>query len=202
MIFEGRLLHMKLQKLLVFGLALTTVAGVASAKTLPADQWYWVHSDADYTTRVNVPSINYDVNTDTADFQAAAVNPNTGLTDVVNYKLDFAKNTLYAYQKDVYPNNSENVQSTSNANGAGQVIQPNTAGAALETVVGNIVNRDYQLKNKPDIAITPAEAQQKKVEDAKIAATWQNAQAKSAVEAQKTDVIIEKTDTEAQQPKK
>lgn len=58
------------------------------------------------------------------------------------------------------------------------------------------------MKNKPDIAITPAEAQQKKVEDAKIAATWQNAQAKSAVEAQKTDVIIEKTDTEAQQPKK
>lgn len=60
---------MKLQKLLILGLALTTVAGVASAKTLPADQWYWVHSDADYTTRVNVPSVNYDVNTDTADFR-------------------------------------------------------------------------------------------------------------------------------------
>ena len=193
---------MTLQKLLVLGLALTTVAGVASAKTLPADQWYWVHSDADYTTRVNVPSVNYDVNTDTADFQAAAVNPNTGLTDVVNYKLDFANNTLYAYQKDVYPNNSENVQSTSNANGAGHAIQPNTADAALETVVANLVNRDYQLKNKPDIAITPAEAQQKKVEDAKIAATWQNAQAQSNLEAQKTDIIIDKTDTEAQKPAK
>lgn len=193
---------MKLQKTLLLGLAFATVAGATSAKTLPADQWYWVHSDKDYTTRVNVQSINYDVNTDTADFQAAAVNPNTGLTDVVNYKLDFANNTLYTYQKDVYPNNSENVQSTSNANGAGHAIQPNTADAALENVVANLANRNYQLKNKPDIAITPAEAQQKKVEDAQIAATWQNAKVKSANELQKTDVIIENTDTEAAQPAK
>lgn len=193
---------MKLQKTLLLGLAFATVAGAASAKTLPADQWYWVHSDKDYTTRVNVQSINYDVNTDTADFQAAAVNPNTGLTDVVTYKLDFANNTLYTYQKDVYPNNSENVQSTSNANGAGHAIQPNTADAALENVVANLANRNYQLKNKPDIAITPAEAQQKKVEDAKIAATWQNAKVKSANEFQKTDIIIENTDTEAAQPEK
>lgn len=86
---------MNLKKLLILGVAFSTIAGVASAKTLPDNQWYWFYSDADQTGRVNLESVKYDVNTDTADLQSAYVNPNTGLTDVVNYKLDFANNTLH-----------------------------------------------------------------------------------------------------------
>lgn len=185
---------MNLKKLLILGVAFSTIAGVASAKTLPDNQWYWFYSDADQTGRVNLESVKYDVNTDTADLQSAYVNPNTGLTDVVNYKLDFANNTLYTYDKAVYPNNGEQATSVSNANGASHAIQANTADAALRNVVANLVDRNQRLKEKPDTVLTPAQEQEKKAEDAKIAATWQDAKQQSNTEVKKTDTIIENTD--------
>ncbi|WP_298703374.1 hypothetical protein [uncultured Veillonella sp.] len=186
---------MNLKKLLILGVAFSTIAGVASAKTLPADQWYWYYSDADQTGRVLLDSLNYDVNTDVADVKTSSVNPNTGLTEINFYKLDFANNTLYTYDHDVYRNNSEEPMSVQNLEGkVSRTIQANGMDAALKNVVANLVDRNQRLKEKPDTVLTPAQQVEKKAEDAKIASTWQNAKQQSKEEVKKADVIIENTD--------
>lgn len=57
-----------------------------------------------------------------------------------------------------------------------------------------MVDRNQRLKEKPDTVLTPAQEQEKKAEDAKIAATWQDAKQQSNTEVKKTDTIIENTD--------
>ncbi|MBS4913115.1 MAG: hypothetical protein KHZ77_02990 [Veillonella sp.] len=186
---------MNFKKLLVLGVAVSSLTAVASAKDLPTDQWYWYYSDADQTGRVLLDSVKYDVNTDVADVETSAVNPNTGLTEINYYKLNFTNNTLYLYQHDVYPNNSNDPVSVQNLEGrTSRVIQPNSMDAALKNVVANLVDRNQRLKEKPDTVLTPAQQQAKKVEDAKIANTWQNAKQQSNAELKQTDAIIENTD--------
>lgn len=186
---------MNLKKLLILGIAFSTITGVASAKPLPIDQWYWYYSDADQTGRILLDSVDYDVKSDVATVKTSSVNPNTGLTEINFYKLDFSNNTLYTYDHDVYRNNSDVPLTIENLEGkVSRTIKPTGMDAALKNVVGNLVNRNQRLKEKPDTVLTPAQKQEKKAEDAKIAATWQGAKQQSNTEVKKTDVIIKNTD--------
>lgn len=163
-----------MRKLLVLAALVTTMTvSVASAKEFNDARWQWFYSNSDYTGKVDLNTLSYDPETDTAKAWAVWVRT-TGIQDLISYKIHFSNNSLDVFDRNTYINGSDAIKRNQNFNGQNHVAAPGMGDEALIASVKGLVGRDTKLadykKHQADEAQAEAKAQQEKAQqEARIA---------------------------------
>lgn len=163
-----------MKKLLVLAALVTTMTvSVASAKEFNDARWQWFYSNSDYTGKVDLNTLSYDPETDTAKAWAVWVRT-TGIQDLISYKIHFSNNSLDVFDRNTYINGSGAIKRNQNFNGQNHVAAPGMGDEALIASVKGLVGRDTKLadykKHQADEAQAEAKAQQEKAQqEARIA---------------------------------
>ena len=163
-----------MKKLLVLAALVTTMTvSVASAKEFNDARWQWFYSNSDYTGKVDLNTLSYDPETDTAKAWAVWVRT-TGIQDLISYKIHFSNNSLDVFDRNTYINGSDAIKRNQNFNGQNHVAAPGMGDEALIASVKGLVGRDTKLadykKHQADEAQAEAKAQQEKAQqEARIA---------------------------------
>lgn len=162
------------------GLVLATIFALCStimvsAKEFNDARWQWFYSNSDYTGKVDLNTLSYDPETDTAKAWAVWVRT-TGIQDLISYKIHFSNNSLDLFDRNTYVNGSDAIKRNQNFNGQNHVAAPGMGDEALIAFVKGLIGRDAKLadykKQQADEAQARAEAkaqQEKAQQEARIA---------------------------------
>ena len=183
-----------MKKLLVLAALVTTMTvSIASAKEFNGDRWQWFYSNSDYTGKVDLNTLSYDPETDTATAWAVWVRT-TGIQDLISYKIHFSNNSLDVFDRNTYVNGSDAIKRNQNFNGQNHVAAPGMGDEALIASVKGLVGRDAKLadykKQQANEAQARAEAkfqQEKAQQEARIAE--QKAAEKKAKHERNRDIL-------------
>lgn len=159
-----------MKKLLVLAALVTTMSvSVASAKEFNDARWQWFYSNSDYTGKVDLNTLSYDPETDTANAWAAWIRT-TGIQDLISYKIHFSNNSLDVFDKNTYINGSDEIKRSQNFNGQNHVAAPGMGDEALIASVKGLVGRDTKLADYKKQKADEAQVQeQKRIEEQKAA---------------------------------
>lgn len=162
------------------GLVLATIFALCSTMMVSAKEfndarWQWFYSNSDYTGKVDLNTLSYDPETDTAKAWAVWVRT-TGIQDLISYKIHFSNNSLDLFDRNTYVNGSDAIKRNQNFNGQNHVAAPGMGDEALIASVKGLIGRDAKLadykKQQADEAQARAEAkaqQEKAQQEARIA---------------------------------
>ncbi|WP_314356890.1 hypothetical protein [uncultured Veillonella sp.] len=159
-----------MKKLLVLAALVTTMSvSVASAKEFNDARWQWFYSNSDYTGKVDLNTLSYDPETDTAKAWAAWIRT-TGIQDLISYKIHFSNNSLDVFDRNTYINGSDEIKRSQNFNGQNHVAAPGMGDEALIASVKGLVGRDTKLADYKKQKADEAQLQeQKRIEEQKAA---------------------------------
>lgn len=159
-----------MKKLLVLAALVTTMCvSVASAKEFNDARWQWFYSNSDYTGKVDLNTLSYDPETDTAKAWAAWIRT-TGIQDLISYKIHFSNNSLDVFDRNTYINGSDEIKRSQNFNGQNHVAAPGMGDEALIASVKGLVGRDAKLADYKKQKADEAQVQeQKRIEEQKAA---------------------------------
>ena len=159
-----------MKKLLVLAALVTTMSvSVASAKEFNDARWQWFYSNSDYTGKVDLNTLSYDPETDTAKAWAAWIRT-TGIQDLISYKIHFSNNSLDVFDRNTYINGSDEIKRSQNFNGQNHVAAPGMGDEALIASVKGLVGRDAKLADYKKQKADEAQVQeQKRIEEQKAA---------------------------------
>lgn len=159
-----------MKKLLVLAALVTTMSvSVASAKEFNDARWQWFYSNSDYTGKVDLNTLSYDPETDTAKAWAAWIRT-TGIQDLISYKIHFSNNSLDVFDRNTYINGSDEIKRNQNFNGQNHVAAPGMGDEALIASVKGLVGRDAKLADYKKQREDEAQLQeQKRIEEQKAA---------------------------------
>lgn len=159
-----------MKKLLVLAALVTTMSvSVASAKEFNDARWQWFYSNSDYTGKVDLNTLSYDPETDTAKAWAAWIRT-TGIQDLISYKIHFSNNSLDVFDRNTYINGSDEIKRNQNFNGQNHVAAPGMGDEALIASVKGLVGRDAKLADYKKQREDEAQLQeQKRFEEQKAA---------------------------------
>lgn len=142
---------------------------VASAKEFNDARWQWFYSNSDYTGKVDLNTLSYDPETDTAKAWAAWIRT-TGIQDLISYKIHFSNNSLDVFDRNTYINGSDEIKRNQNFNGQNHVAAPGMGDEALIASVKGLVGRDAKLADYKKQREDEAQLQeQKRIEEQKAA---------------------------------
>lgn len=156
--------------MLVLAALVTTMSvSVASAKEFNDARWQWFYSNSDYTGKVDLNTLSYDPETDTAKAWAAWIRT-TGIQDLISYKIHFSNNSLDVFDRNTYINGSDEIKRNQNFNGQNHVAAPGMGDEALIASVKGLVGRDAKLADYKKQREDEAQLQeQKRIEEQKAA---------------------------------
>lgn len=156
------------------GLVLVTifvlcVTMMVSAKEFNDARWQWFYSNSDYTGKVDLNTLSYDPETDTAKAWAVWVRT-TGIQDLISYKIHFSNNSLDLFDRNTYVNGSDAIKRNQNFNGQNHVAAPGMGDEALIASVKGLVGRDAKLADYKKQKADEAHLQeQKRIEEQQAA---------------------------------
>ena len=158
-----------MKKLLVLAALVTTMSvSVASAKEFNGDRWQWFYSNSDYTGKVDLNTLSYDPETDTAKAWAAWVHTK-GFQELREYNIHFADSSVTITHYYVYRNGSDTVVKEAAVNNT-RTPAPGSGGEALIASVKGLVGRDTKLADYKKQKADEAQLQeQKRIEEQKAA---------------------------------
>lgn len=133
-----------MKKLLVLAALVTTMSvSVASAKEFNGDRWQWFYSNSDYTGKVDLNTLSYDPETDTAKAWAVWLQTK-GFQELREYNIHFADSSVTITHYYVYRNGSDTVVKEAAVNNT-RTPAPGSGGEALIASVKGLVGRDTKL---------------------------------------------------------
>lgn len=156
------------------GLVLATIFALCSTMMVSAKEfndarWQWFYSNSDYTGKVDLNTLSYDPETDTAKAWAAWIRT-TGIQDLISYKIHFSNNSLDVFDRNTYINGSDEIKRNQNFNGQNHVAAPGMGDEALIASVKGLVGRDAKLADYKKQKADEAQLQeQKRIEEQKAA---------------------------------
>lgn len=156
------------------GLVLATIFALCSTMMVSAKEfndarWQWFYSNSDYTGKVDLNTLSYDPETDTAKAWAAWIRT-TGIQDLISYKIHFSNNSLDVFDRNTYINGSDEIKRSQNFNGQNHVAAPGMGDEALIASVKGLVGRDTKLADYKKQKADEARVQeQKRIEEQKAA---------------------------------
>ena len=151
-----------MKKLLVLAALVTTMSvSVASAKEFNGDRWQWFYSNSDYTGKVDLNTLSYDPETDTAKAWAVWLQTK-GFQELREYNIHFADSSVTITHYYVYRNGSDTVVKEAAVNNT-RTPAPGSGGEALIASVKGLVGRDTKLADykKQQAADAQARAEEK-----------------------------------------
>lgn len=159
-----------MKKLLVLAALVTTMSvSVASAKEFNDARWQWFYSNSDYTGKVDLNTLSYDPETDTAKAWAVWVRT-AGVQELISYKIYFKNNSMDLGQYYIYQNGSDTAYIQNSYNGQNHVAAPGMGDEALIASVKGLVGRDTKLADYKKQQAAEAQLQeQKRIEEQKAA---------------------------------
>ena len=156
------------------GLVLATIFALCSTMMVSAKEfndarWQWFYSNSDYTGKVDLNTLSYDPETDTAKAWAVWVRT-TGIQDLISYKIHFSNNSLDLFDRNTYVNGSDAIKRNQNFNGQNHVAAPGMGDEALIASVKGLVGRDAKLADYKKQKTAEAQIQeQKRIEEQQAA---------------------------------
>lgn len=156
------------------GLVLATIFALCSTMMVSAKEfndarWQWFYSNSDYTGKVDLNTLSYDPETDTAKAWAVWVRT-TGIQDLISYKIHFSNNSLDLFDMNTYINGSDAIKRSQNFNGQNHVAAPGMGDEALIASVKGLVGRDTKLADYKNQQENEAQIQeQKRIEEQQAA---------------------------------
>lgn len=156
------------------GLVLATIFAlcstmIVSAKEFNDARWQWFYSNSDYTGKVDLNTLSYDPDTDTATAWAVWIRT-TGIQELISYKIHFSNNSLDLFDMNTYINGSDAIKRNQNFNGQNHVAAPGMGDEALIASVKGLVGRDAKLADYKKQKADEAQLQeQKRIEEQKAA---------------------------------
>ena len=156
------------------GLVLATIFAVCSTMMVSAKEfndarWQWFYSNANYTGKVDLNTLSYDPETDTATAWAVWVRT-TGIQELISYKIHFSNNSLDLFDMNTYINGSDELKRSQNFNGQNHVAAPGMGDEALIASVKGLVGRDAKLADYKKQKADEAQLQeQKRIENQQAA---------------------------------
>lgn len=151
-----------MKKLLVLAALVTTMTvSVASAKEFNEDRWQWFYSNSDYTGKVDLNTLSYDPETDTAKAWAVWVQTK-GFQELREYNIHFANSSVTITHYYVYRNGSDTVFKEATVNNT-RTPAPGSGEETLIASVKGLVGRDTKLSDykKQKADETQARAEEK-----------------------------------------
>lgn len=134
------------KKLIAITLSLATLASTALAKDFPSDRWQWFYSNNAYTGKVDLQTLHYDADTDSADAWAVWERLN-GVQDLLQYKIYFNNNTIYVGQYDKFEQGSDAIIKQGFL-GNTHTPAPSSGDEQLVKTVSALVGRDKIIADK------------------------------------------------------
>lgn len=156
------------------GLVLATIFALCSTMMVSAKEfndarWQWFYSNSDYTGKVDLNTLSYDPETDTAKAWAVWVRT-TGIQDLISYKIHFSNNSLDLFDRNTYVNGSDAIKRNQNFNGQNHVAAPGMGDEALIAFVKGLIGRDAKLADYKKQKTAEAQIQeQKRIEEQQAA---------------------------------
>ena len=165
-----------MKKLLVLAALVTTMSvSVASAKEFNGDRWQWFYSNSDYTGKVDINTLSYDPETDTAKVWAVWIRT-AGVQHLTSYDIYFEDNSIDPGQYYIYQDGSDTAYVQDSFHGQNHTAAPGSGDEALIASVKGLVGRDAKLadykKQQSDEAQARAEEKarlEKAQQEARIA---------------------------------
>lgn len=152
-----------MKKLLVLVALVTTMSvSVASAKDFNGDRWQWFYSNSDYTGKVDLDTLSYNPETDSAKAWAVWVRSN-GRQQLTSYDIYFENNSMDVGRYYIYQNGSDTAYIQDTLNGQNHTAAPGSGDEALIASVKGLVGRDAKLADykKQQAADAQARAEEK-----------------------------------------
>lgn len=152
-----------MKKLLVLAALITTMSvSVASAKEFNGDRWQWFYSNSDYTGKVDLNTLSYDPETDTAKAWAVWIRAN-GHQQLTSYDIYFEDNSMDPGQYYIYQDGSDTAYVQDSFHGQNHTAAPGSGDEALIASVKGLVGRDAKLADykKQQAAEVQARAEEK-----------------------------------------
>ena len=172
-----------MKKLLVLAALVTTMSvSVASAKEFNGDRWQWFYSNSDYTGKVDLNTLSYDPETDTAKAWAVWIRT-AGVQELMSYAIYFEDNSMDVGEDYIYKTGSDTMIAQNDFQGRNHVAAPGSGDEALIASVKGLVGRDAKLADyKKQQA---AEAQARAEEKAQLEKAQQEARIAQQKEAER-----------------
>ena len=134
-----------MKKLLVLAALVTTMSvSVASAKEFNGDRWQWFYSNSDYTGKVDLNTLSYDPETDSAKAWAVWVRT-AGVQELISYEIYFEDNSMDVGKDYIYKSGSDTMIAQDDFHGQNHVAAPGMGDEALIASVKGLVGRDAKL---------------------------------------------------------
>jgi hypothetical protein len=169
------------------GLVLATIFALCStmmvsAKEFNGDRWQWFYSNSDYTGKVDLNTLSYDPETDTAKAWAVWIRT-TGVQELISYDIYFEDNSIDPGQYHIYQDGSDTAYVQESFHGQNYTAAPGSGDEALIASVKGLVGRDAKLadyeKQQSD------EAQARTEEKARLEKAQQEARIAQQKEAER-----------------
>ena len=172
-----------MKKLLVLAALVTTMTvSVVSAKEFNGDRWQWFYSNSDYTGKVDLNTLSYDPETDTAKAWAVWIRA-AGVQELISYEIYFEDNSMDVGKDYIYKSGSDTMIAQDDFHGQNHVAAPGSGDEALIASVKGLVGRDAKLADyKKQQA---AEAQARAEEKAQLEKAQQEARIAQQKEAER-----------------
>ena len=157
-----------MKKLLVLVALVTTMSvSVASAKDFNGARWQWFYSNSDYTGKVDLDTLSYNPETDSAKAWAVWVRSN-GRQQLTSYDIYFENNSMDVGQYYIYQSGSDTAYVQDSFHGQNHTAAPGSGDEALIASVKGLVGRDAKLADEQARAEEKAQLE-KAQQEARIA---------------------------------
>lgn len=134
-----------MKKLLVLVALVTTMSvSVASAKDFNGARWQWFYSNSDYTGKVDLDTLSYNLETDSAKAWAVWVRSN-GRQQLTSYDIYFENNSMDVGEYYIYQSGSDTAYVQDSFHGQNHAAAPGSGDEALIASVKGLVGRDAKL---------------------------------------------------------
>lgn len=158
-----------MKRILLIALIFTTLyTSLVSAKEFNEDRWQWFYSNSDYTGRVDLNTLSYDPETDTAKVWAVWLKT-TGIQELIEYRIRFRSNTLDLGENYQYRNGSDTVIEYNSYGWRSQAVPPGSGSEAMVASVKALVGRDAKQAELQEAKMKEMELKKKQQEQQRIA---------------------------------
>ena len=185
-----------MKKIVLLVMVLVGLLSTVSAKEFNDARWQWFYSNANYTGKVDLNTMSYDPESDTAEVWAVWIYPEEGRQGLRAYTISFKHNMLTGKQGYLYKKGSDRLIDEWTTNSS-WTPAPSSGDEALVAAVKGLVGRDAKLatlkKEKEEAAQRRLEAQraeeQKRLEAQKALEEKRKAEQKEAEKRERVATI-------------
>lgn len=142
---------MNMKKIIAILLMIISLSSTVFATN--TNRWYWISSNRDFSTYVDIRTLSYNADTDTADLYIKRVYPEDNKTVTQHVLINFTTNKIISTAYYVFHGDSTNVYE--NTTSHTENIVPDTLGEVMRDKVNALVGRDAKQAYIKDIKANP-----------------------------------------------